>query len=159
MRMRLPWTARSGDRIAPMQAGHRRAARDVGLAANAGRQPEPLRPGLPHGALLVPATPVEVYDCSPPSTAYCAPVTKLAPAEHRKETTEATSSGFPERCSGRREMKLANSSSCCSFVSPIFSTMGVSMEPGLTALTRMPAAPSSRAHARVSARTAALLAE
>src|SRR5689334_5104245 len=97
----------------------------------------------------------------PPATVYWAPVTKLAELEARKAMTLATSSALPKRLEGTSSLIAAPmwSRSLAEIPSLFGSNNGVSMGPGLTALTRMPSVASSCAQLRVSASTAALLAQ
>ena len=69
-----------------------------------------------------------------PSTGSTTPVMKAAAGVHRNTAARATSSGVPQRASGvRARMGPARAgSSCSAWVS------GVAIQPGATALTRMP---------------------
>ncbi len=74
--------------------------------------------------------------------------------EARKSTGPASSSGWPTRPSG----VCARKRPIASGVSRVTLVMGVAMTPGAMALTRMPSGARSWASARVSCRTAPLLA-
>src|SRR5512138_2991907 len=73
----------------------------------------------------------------PPSTIRCSPVTNEAPSEQSQSTADAISSDFPNRCIGC-------SAAICSYAAASLPactlrsiTIGVSMNAGHTALTRM----------------------
>ena len=94
----------------------------------------------------------------PPSTGTVAPVMKLASSESRWATVAATSSGRPARPTGaggraRASIRSATSGGCATYSSW---KRDVTIEPGATALTRIPRAPYSTASARVSPSVAAL---
>ncbi len=85
----------------------------------------------------------------PPSTTRVAPVTKEASSEARKITARPISSGTPMRPSS----EAASSQSSLAPVPPVASVL---IQPGETALARMPWGPPSAAWARVSASMPAL---
>ncbi len=82
-----------------------------------------------------------------------------ARGEARYTTAWATSSAVTSRPCGCRAASAVRSATGSSAASSSRPTQGVSAVPGLTALTRIPAARPSAAMARVSAETAPLLAE
>jgi hypothetical protein len=65
----------------------------------------------------------------------------------------AISSGWPRRLSGVAALKLSRIASAPSFVAACASMMGVSIAPGLIALTRMPRSLSSAVHECTNERT------
>ena len=79
------------------------------------------------------------------------PVTKPLALEARKPTTRATSSGVPTRCMGVRARRFCTISGVTLSITP-----SVVVNPGQTALTRMPRGPKSTAPARVKPSTPAL---
>ena len=97
------------------------------------------------------AKPAGYSSIRPPSTTISAPVMKDASSESRNATVLAISSGRPMRFIGTRARMGAV---CSGFAS----TRGVRMEPGDTALIRIPRVAYSIATERVRPRTACLLA-
>jgi len=87
-----------------------------------------------------------------PSTQYSEPVTYLAASEAKRRSPWATSSGTPRRPSGIRWMSRTKCSMAVGVSMPQagamfrekpFTSPGVSVGPGDTALTRMPSPPTS----------------
>ena len=91
---------------------------------------------------------------NPPSTANAWPVTKVEPGLHSQSTASAISSPRLRRFIGRSRRK---SSTANIPLSSIFDTIGVSIVPGQTALTRMLRAAYSSAALRVNPITPCLV--
>src|SRR5690606_22390791 len=122
--------------------------------------PPPL-PGAPRAPPAPPPadpTPPPPGAPPPPSTPTTCPVTHALSGLASSTIQRATSSGSPRRPRGIRCASASLMAATCSGVSPERSSMGVSVGPGATALTRTPSAASSSAHDRVRCSSAALLA-
>src|SRR5690606_19581679 len=100
------------------------------------------------------------YDQSnamPPSTRRLIPVTKLLESVARKSAAWASSAGWPSRLSGMALAILAANASRSSSGAPSFSSIAVSVGPGLNMLTRILRSLSSRAQLFAKAPIAALV--
>src|SRR5262249_30807999 len=83
---------------------------------------------------------------APPDTTISCPVMYAAPSEARNATVSAMSSGLPTRPNGFFAAVAASIAATSSDPMPgVVRIMGVSVNPGLTALTRMRRGASSRA--------------
>src|SRR6266704_313398 len=99
------------------------------------------------------------YTCArPPSTNSSIPVIKLLSSEARNSTALATSSGAPMRPIGVSSNICTLNCSASSFVCPTLFPSGVSIMPGLMALTRILRPFKSSVQVRAKDRTAALAA-
>src|SRR5271168_1449591 len=93
----------------------------------------------------------------PPSTGSSAPVVKVA-SNARKRTALAISSDVPQRFMGTMPIIFSLSWAAASLSGNILPKIGVSMGPGVTALTRISRGSNSAASVRANDRTAALAA-
>ena len=91
---------------------------------------------------------------NPPSTGSVTPVMKAAASEARKSAPPATSSGTPQRPSGVRPMMVALRPS----LPYTGAVMRLVIQPGASALTRMPSSAQAPASDWVSCMIPALLA-
>src|SRR5215472_6957677 len=97
------------------------------------------------------------HRASPPSTGTTAPVIALAPGPAKNATTSAISAGSIRRRSG---CWLANALALARpYRRAVWSSMGVLVEPGLTALAVTPVPPSSAPSALISPATPAFAAQ
>src|SRR5262249_7783500 len=94
----------------------------------------------------------------PPSTGGFTPAMKLASSEARNKAVAAISSRRPSRPKGTAAAKAARARSTASLVGGCWSKIGVSIGPGLIALTRMRRSFNSAVQVRMKERTAALVA-
>src|SRR5207245_11252731 len=83
---------------------------------------------------------------------------KLAPSDARNKAVDAISSGRRSRPNGTAAANWARAWSAPSFVGACWSKIGVSIGPGLIALTRMRRSFNSAVQVRTKERTAALVA-
>src|SRR5207248_11755622 len=95
---------------------------------------------------------VHVPNTSPPSTESTVPLMNRAASDASQTYALATSAGSPSFASGVRANIEPSAFSGMAF------TISVAMNPGATALTRMPKRPSSRAHVCVKLITPAFVA-
>src|SRR3989442_11872552 len=94
----------------------------------------------------------------PPSTGRSTPAMKLASSDARNKAVDAISSGRPSRPNGTASANWARAWSAPSLVGACWSKIGVSIGPGLIALTRMRRSFNSAVQVRTEERTAALVA-
>src|SRR5438132_13568143 len=94
----------------------------------------------------------------PPSTGRSTPAMKLASSDARNKAVDAISSGRPSRPNGTAAANWARAWSAPSLVGACWSKIGVSIGPGLIALTRMRRSFNSAVQVRTKERTAALVA-
>src|SRR2546426_11550211 len=92
----------------------------------------------------------------PPSTGRSTPAMKLASSDARNKAVDAISSGRPSRPNGTAAANWARAWSAPSLVGACWSKIGVSIGPGLIALTRMRRSFNSAVQVRTKERTAAL---
>src|ERR1700752_994736 len=94
----------------------------------------------------------------PPSTGRSTPAMKLASSDARNKAVDAISSGRPSPPNGTAAANWARAWSAPSLVGACWSKIGVSIGPGLIALTRMRRSFNSAVQVRTKERTAALVA-
>src|SRR5580658_5966860 len=94
----------------------------------------------------------------PPSTGRSTPAMKLASSDARNKAVDAISSGWPSRPNGTAAANWERAWSAASLVDACCSKIGVSIGPGLIALTRTRRSFNSAVQVRTNERTAALVA-